>query len=225
MASRILDMGDMLTLIERAEQAFDSDQAEAMAAKSSEAATFTLDDFLADAGAPQDGSLSKLLGMLPGVGDMPRPARPTSTTVRSTASRRSSSRVDTPGERDNPRITERFPSGPHRTWFRRHVSEVNRLVERFFEAHKMMADWRRAVASRAWLAFPASASAPAERAGQEGQGQAHVQASPGPSGEGLGDRGGRLRPAAHPSACRRSGRGQRTSFPAELPPSHEVPQQ
>src|SRR4051812_12949994 len=46
MASRILDMGDVLTLIEQAERAFDAEQAEAMAAKFAADEDFTFDDFL-----------------------------------------------------------------------------------------------------------------------------------------------------------------------------------
>ena len=46
MASRILDMGDMMTLIEQAERAFDADQAAAMADKMARGDDFTLEDFL-----------------------------------------------------------------------------------------------------------------------------------------------------------------------------------
>ena len=56
MAGRILGMGDMLTLIEQAEQAFETDQAEAAAAKLMEG-EFTLDDFLEQMqSAEEDGS-------------------------------------------------------------------------------------------------------------------------------------------------------------------------
>ena len=47
MASRILDMGDILTLIEQAEKAFDAEQAARMAGKVAEGEDFTLEDFLA----------------------------------------------------------------------------------------------------------------------------------------------------------------------------------
>ncbi len=56
MASRILDMGDMLTLIEQAEKVFEQDQAEQMAAKLAAGNEFTLTDFLAATpGRPEDG--------------------------------------------------------------------------------------------------------------------------------------------------------------------------
>ena len=56
MASRILDMGDLLTLIEQAEKVFERDQAEEMAAKLATGTEFTLEDFLAQLQArPEDG--------------------------------------------------------------------------------------------------------------------------------------------------------------------------
>ncbi len=70
MASRILDMGDLLTLIEQAEKVFERDQAEQMAAKLATGTGFTLEDFLAQLQAVQKmGSVGKLLGMLPGMGE------------------------------------------------------------------------------------------------------------------------------------------------------------
>ena len=67
MASRILGMGDMLTLIEQAERAFEADQAERAAARLMEG-EFTLDDFLEQMQSIKKmGSLSSLLGMMPGM--------------------------------------------------------------------------------------------------------------------------------------------------------------
>ena len=67
MAGRILGMGDMLTLIEQAERAFEADQAEQAAARMMEG-EFTLDDFLEQMQAIKKmGSLSSLLGMMPGM--------------------------------------------------------------------------------------------------------------------------------------------------------------
>ncbi|MDQ4092278.1 MAG: signal recognition particle protein, partial [Actinomycetota bacterium] len=66
MASRILGMGDLLTLIEQAEQAFDAEQAEQAAAKIG-SGELTLEDFLEQMQAIRKmGSLSKIMGMLPG---------------------------------------------------------------------------------------------------------------------------------------------------------------
>ena len=71
MAGRILDMGDILTLIEQAERAFDADQAQRMAGKVERGEDFTLNDFLEQMQAVKKmGSLTKLLTMLPGMGDV-----------------------------------------------------------------------------------------------------------------------------------------------------------
>jgi signal recognition particle subunit SRP54 len=71
MASRILDMGDVLTLIEQAEQTFGKDESERLAKKVSDGEDFTLTDFLAQMNQLRKmGSMSKMLGMLPGMGDM-----------------------------------------------------------------------------------------------------------------------------------------------------------
>ena len=71
MASRILGMGDMLTLIEQAQQTFDEDEAERMAQKVASGNKFTLEDFLEQMLAIRRmGPLQNLLGMLPGAGQM-----------------------------------------------------------------------------------------------------------------------------------------------------------
>src|SRR5262249_29976503 len=69
MASRILGMGDMLTLIEQAEKAFDAESAAKAAAKlQGKGGEFTLVDFLEQMQAVRKmGSLSKIMGMLPGM--------------------------------------------------------------------------------------------------------------------------------------------------------------
>ncbi|PZP19945.1 MAG: signal recognition particle protein, partial [Cutibacterium granulosum] len=72
MASRILDMGDMLTLIEQAEKAFDARQSEEAAAKiMAGKGEFGLDDFLGMMRQMRRmGPMSKIMGMLPGMGQM-----------------------------------------------------------------------------------------------------------------------------------------------------------
>ena len=70
MASRILDMGDLLTLIEQAEKTFDAEQS-AKAADKLASGTFTLDDFLEQLRQLRKmGSMKKILGMMPGMGQM-----------------------------------------------------------------------------------------------------------------------------------------------------------
>ena len=76
MASRILDMGDVLTLIEQAEKAFDRDQAAEMERKFLAAEDFTFDDFLQQMAAIKKmGSLKSILGHDARHGPDARPAR------------------------------------------------------------------------------------------------------------------------------------------------------
>jgi len=139
MASRILGMGDMLTLIEQAEKAFDADEAMAAAEKlqSSGGKAFTLDDFLQQMQAVRKmGSLSKIFGMIPGMGDFKEQI--------ASIDDKDIDRIQaiilsmTPAERAEPKIIDgsrrqRISKGSGTT-----VSEVNNLVDRFFEARKMM---------------------------------------------------------------------------------------
>ncbi|MFE5742046.1 signal recognition particle protein [Streptomyces celluloflavus] len=138
MASRILGMGDMLSLIEKAEQTFSQAEAEKMAAKLQKGPKeFTLDDFLAQMEQVRKmGSISKLLGMLPGMGQMKeqinnldeREVDRTAAIIKSM----------TPAERQEPTII----NGSRRARIAKgsgvDVSAVKNLVERFFDARKMM---------------------------------------------------------------------------------------
>jgi signal recognition particle subunit SRP54 len=137
MASRILGMGDMLTLIEQAQQAFDEDEAERMASKLASGDNFTLEDFLEQMLAIRKlGPISNLLGMLPGMAQMKDQIEniDDKDLDRTTAIIRSM----TPAERHDPKIINgsrraRIAKGSGVT-----VSEVNMLVDRFFEARKVM---------------------------------------------------------------------------------------
>ena len=136
MASRILGMGDVLTLIEQAEQVFDVRQAEDAAAKIG-SGELTLEDFLEQMLAIRKmGPIGNLLGMLPGAGQMKD--------ALAAVDDRQLDRVQaiirgmTPQERAEPKIINasrrlRIANGSGVT-----VSEVNQLVDRFFEARKMM---------------------------------------------------------------------------------------
>jgi signal recognition particle subunit SRP54 len=138
MASRILGMGDMLTLIEQAEKTFDAEQAEATARKLMAGGDdFTLDDFLQQMEQVRKlGSISKLLGMLPGMGDM----RAQLAEVDDKDIDRVAAIIKsmTPGERADVKIL----NGSRRARIARGsgvtVNEVNNLIERFLEARKMM---------------------------------------------------------------------------------------
>jgi signal recognition particle subunit SRP54 len=138
MASRILGMGDMLTLIEQAERTFEAAEAERMAAKLTTGTDFTLEDFLEQLQAIRRmGPIGNLLGMLPGAGQMKEAlaAVDDKDLDRTAAIIRSM----TPAERADPKLINgsrrlRIANGSGVT-----VSEVNSLVDRFFEARKMMA--------------------------------------------------------------------------------------
>lgn len=92
MAGRILGMGDVLTLIEKAEQEFDVEQAKAMEEKLRKAA-FDLEDFLDQLQKVKKmGSMTQLLGMLPGIPVSERSMPMTSMRLSSARSRRSSGR-------------------------------------------------------------------------------------------------------------------------------------
>ncbi len=137
MASRILGMGDVLTLIEHAEKAFDKGQAEEMAGKFGRGEDFSFEDFLAQMESMRKmGSMSKLLGMLPGMGQMREQIENIDEKEidRVTAIIRSM----TPQERADHKILngsrrQRIARGSGST-----VTDVNSLVERFVEAQKMM---------------------------------------------------------------------------------------
>ena len=127
---------------------------------SSKGKDFTLDDFLAQMEQVRKmGSISKLLGMLPGMGQIKdqinnideRDVDRTAAIIKSM----------TPAERQDPTII----NGSRRARIAKgsgvEVSAVKGLVERFFEARKMMSRWPRAAACRvcpgcrAWVAAPA----------------------------------------------------------------------
>jgi signal recognition particle subunit SRP54 len=137
MASRILGMGDMLTLIEQAEKAFDRDEAAAMAAKLQSGTDFTLEDFLAQMQAVKKmGSLSKLLGMLPGMGEMREQL--------DNLDEREMDRVAaiiqsmTPEERRDVKVLNASRRARIARGSGTQVSDVNNLVDRFLEARSMM---------------------------------------------------------------------------------------
>ena len=137
MASRILDMGDVLTLIEQAEKAFDKRQADEMARKFMAEEDFTFEDFLQQMNAIKKmGSLKSMLKMMPGMQGMrdqldafdDREFDRVEAMVRSM----------TPFERTHPKQINgsrraRIAKGSGVT-----VTEVNQLLVRFGDAQKMM---------------------------------------------------------------------------------------
>ncbi|MFB0833097.1 signal recognition particle protein [Arthrobacter halodurans] len=137
MASRILDMGDILTLIEQAEKSWDKGEAERMAKKFADREDFTLEDFLAQMQQIKKmGSLKKMLTMMPGA--------QVSRQQLEQFDERQIDRIEaivrsmTMHERLAPKII----NGSRRARIAKgsgvHVSEVNQMLERFGEAQKMM---------------------------------------------------------------------------------------
>jgi signal recognition particle subunit SRP54 len=135
MASRILGMGDMLTLIEQAENAFEQDQAEQAAQKMMDG-QFTLDDFLDQMQQLKKmGSLGNIMSMMPGIPKELKNAnisdddlKPIEAIIRSM----------TMEERTFPKVIngtrrQRIAAGSGTQ-----VGDVNRLVKQFDEMQKMM---------------------------------------------------------------------------------------
>jgi signal recognition particle subunit SRP54 len=135
MASRILGMGDVLTLIEKAETAFDAVEAEEMEEKFRKA-DFTFEDFLNQMQALKKmGPLSQVLGMIPGMSKLPigddqvdRQLPKIEAMIRSM----------TPQERNNPQVINgsrrrRIASGSGTS-----IQDINQLLKQFEGVRKMM---------------------------------------------------------------------------------------
>jgi signal recognition particle subunit SRP54 len=137
MASRILDLGDVLTLIEQAERTFDQDQAADMASKLASGEGFTLEDFVDQlAMVRKMGPIGNILGMLPGAAQN----REMLSQVNDKDLDRAAAIVNsmTREERRNPKLINgsrraRIAAGSGVT-----VGEVNNLIVRFLEGQKMM---------------------------------------------------------------------------------------
>ncbi len=136
MASRILDLGDILTLIEQAQKNFDEEESRKVAEKFA-TDTFTLEDFLGQMQQLKNmGSIKNMLGMLPGAKGMRQQLDnfDESEITRTEAIIQSM----TIQERRQPKVLNgsrrlRIAKGSGTT-----VTEVNALVNRFEQAAKMM---------------------------------------------------------------------------------------
>ena len=137
MASRILDMGDLMSLIEQAEQAFDAESAERFSQKVADGEDFTLDDFLEQMQAVKKmGSIGKLMGMLPGMGDMK--AQLDQVDERELDRVAAIIQSMTPAERADPKILNGSRRARISAGSGTKVADVNNLIERFGQAQKMM---------------------------------------------------------------------------------------
>jgi signal recognition particle subunit SRP54 len=137
MASRILDLGDLLTLIEQAEQNLDKDQTEKFAKKVKAGEDFTLTDFMQQMQQLRKmGSMTKMLGMLPGMADIKKQIE--------NVDEKEIDRVEaiissmTPTERENPKLLNGSRRARIATGSGMQVSDVNSLMDRFVLAQKMM---------------------------------------------------------------------------------------
>ena len=136
MASRILGMGDMLTLIERAQSTIEEDEAQRLANKLKEEKGFDMNDLLEQMKQIKKmGPIKQIVGMLPGVGDKLKDVD---------IDDRQLLRIEamitsmTPAERAKPSIInpnrkKRIAAGSGNT-----VADVNRLLRQFEEMQKMM---------------------------------------------------------------------------------------
>ena len=136
MASRILGMGDVLTLIDKAQAAFDEKQAAALEEKMRKQ-TFTLDDYLEQMGQLKNmGNLEQLMGMMPGV----KPGALKDAKIDEKAMARTEAIIKsmTRREREKPEIInasrkKRIAAGSGTS-----VEEVNKVLRQFEQMLKMM---------------------------------------------------------------------------------------
>ena len=136
MASRILGMGDVLTLIDKAQAAYDEKQAAALEQKMRQQ-TFTLDDYLEQLGQLKNmGNLEQLMGMMPGV--KPGAMKDVKIDEKAMAHTEAIIHSMTKAEREHPDIInasrkKRIAAGSGTS-----VEEVNKLLKQFEQMLKMM---------------------------------------------------------------------------------------
>lgn len=135
MASRILGMGDMLTLIEKAEEAYDQAEAEEAAARMLEG-QFTLDDFLDQMQQLKKmGPLTNLVGMLPG---LPKEMRDVDVDDRELGRIEAIIKSMTSAERTDPKIIDASRRARIAKGSGTNPTQVSQLVSQFSEMQKMM---------------------------------------------------------------------------------------
>jgi len=138
MASRILGMGDVLTMIEKAQEAIDEEEARKLEQKMKKA-EFDFEDYLSSMNQMKKmGGLTSILGMMPGMGGMKMPEIDESEAEKGMKRTESIIYSMTPEERRNPSLLN--PSRKRRiaNGAGVDISEVNRLVKQFEQARKMM---------------------------------------------------------------------------------------
>ena len=151
MASRILGMGDVMTLIEKAQEAFDGDEDEKLVKRGSRD-QLTLEDFLSQMQQMKKmGGLQSMLSMLPGVGN-----KLANVEIDENAMKKPEAiiRSMTPRERRNPGILnasrrKRIAAGSGTT-----VQDVNALIRQFEQAKGMMKQMMNARGKRGRMRLP-----------------------------------------------------------------------
>jgi signal recognition particle subunit SRP54 len=141
MASRILGMGDVASLAEQAKRAMPEETSKKLEDKFVKGEDFTFEDFLSQLEAMKNmGSMSKLMGLLPGAAGMKKQIEnfDESELVRTRAIIQSM----TPMERNDPKVLNGSRRSRIALGSGRAVSEINSLVERFSQAQKMMKQMR-----------------------------------------------------------------------------------
>ncbi len=138
LAGRILDMGDVVTLVEKAQEAFDANEAEEATRKMMKN-QFTLEDFLKQLQSVKKmGGIETLLKFLPGMGEISKQLKNMSPPENEMKRIEAIIRSMTNSERNNHKILngsrrQRIAAGSGTQ-----VSEVNKLVKQFEETQKMM---------------------------------------------------------------------------------------
>jgi signal recognition particle subunit SRP54 len=137
MASRILGMGDMLTLIERAQQDYDEDKAKEMAEKIREN-TFDFNDFIDQMDQVSNmGPIEDLLKMIPGMSNLPGIDQ-VKVDPKDIAHMKAIVMSMTPEERENPDLLSQSRRRRISKGSARSLQEVNRMIKQFNESRKMM---------------------------------------------------------------------------------------
>ena len=138
MASRILGMGDVLSLIEKAEEVSDADQAAELERKIRKQ-QFTLEDFLTQMRQVRKmGPLSNVLGMMPGIGKQMKQLRQVDMDERELDRLEAIILSMTPGRARQPAADRRLAAQADRAGLGDHVQAVNQLVKQFAQMRKMM---------------------------------------------------------------------------------------
>ncbi len=137
MASRILGMGDVMSLIEKAQSAFDEDKAKEMQMKM-KSSDFTFDDFLDQMQQIKKmGPLKNLLEMVPGMSQM-KQLKDVDIDDKELVKVEAIIQSMTKKERQNPSLINASRKKRIAKGSGTHVSQVNRLLKQFEESKKMM---------------------------------------------------------------------------------------